>query len=117
MKIKYKNINGYLLPELELQNETNNHVNKYGLILLNYLKENKTAFYTEMLMRNELNSYLFSVGEEIEDRVNGLTKLLAEREGVNESLKSTNQLIWVRKMNGCKNRAEEIILNEMVFNL
>ena len=68
-------------------------------------------------MNNELNSYLFSVGEEVEDRVNGLSKLLAEREGVNEALKSTNQLLWVQKMNSCKNRAEEIILNEMVYNL
>ena len=53
-------------------------------------------------MNNELNSYLFSVGEEVEDRVNGLSKLLAEREGVNEALKSTNQLLWVQKMNSCK---------------
>ena len=117
MKIKYKIVNGYLLPELELQKKTNNHINKYGMILLNYLKENKKIFYTELLMSNELNSYLFSVGKEIEDRVKGLTKLLAEREGVNETIKTTNQLLWVRKMNGCKNRAEEIILNEMVYNL
>ena len=117
MKIKYKNINGYLLPELELQNETNNHINKYGMILLNYLKKNKNTFYTKLLMSNELNSYLFSVGKEIEDRVYGLTKLLAEREGVNETLKTTNQLLWVQKMNNCKNRAEEIILHDMVYNL
>ena len=117
MKIKCRNANGYLLPKLELQKATSNHINKYGLILLNYLKENKNTFYTELLMRNELNSYLFSVGEEIEDRVNGLTELLAEKEGVNEELKTTNQLLWVQKMNNCKNRAEEIILNEMANNL
>ena len=113
MKINYTKRNDYLIPNLKLEERQNKNINKYGLIILSYLKENKHNFYTELLMTNKLNNYLFSVGSEIENRVNNLLEsYIKSDKTLTEKLKETNQLEWVSKMNNYKNMAEEFILSE-----
>ena len=115
MKINYTKQGDYLIPNLELGNKENKNINKYGLILLNYLQQNRKTFYQELLMKDELNNYLFSVGNGIQNKVECLIKSPAEKENVDERLKETNQLLWVQKMNNIKNQGEEIVLNEMIY--
>jgi len=115
MKINYTKQGDYLIPNLELESKENKNINKYGHILLNYLKQNRKTFYQELLMKDELNNYLFSVGNDIQSKVECLIKLLAEKENVDEELKETNQLLWIQRMNNIKNQAEEIILNEIIY--
>lgn len=79
------------------------------------MKENKLVLYQELLLNNKLHEHLVKTDEEANIKVNNLIKELAEQENVDENLKATNQLDWVQKMNNIKNRAEEIVFNELIY--
>lgn len=79
------------------------------------MKKYKIPEHTEMLLRNELNSYLLDIEDECREKLNILIKQMAEKENVIEELKANNQMEWVQKMNNIKSRAEEIILNEVIY--
>ena len=116
MKITYTKCGDYLLPDLELTEKENKPLNKYGLLRLKYLKSNKKALYQELLMKDKLNDHLFSVSIIAEDRINNIVNNLIELDSsITEKLKSKNQLLWIQKMNNCKNIAEEIVLKEIVY--
>jgi len=114
-EINYIKCNDYYLPNLTPTKKEHKTLNKYGLILLNCIKEHNKVLYQKLLMENELNSYLFSVGIEIEKKIKDLTnKLVTSDVTINENLKAINQMLWVQKMNSCKLMAEEIILNDYI---
>lgn len=79
------------------------------------MKKYKIPEHTEMLLRNELNSYLLDIEDECREKLNILIKQMAEKENVIEELKANNQMEWVQKMNNIKSRAEEIVLNEVIY--
>ena len=79
------------------------------------MKKYKIPKYTEMLLSNELKSYLLDIEDECKEKLDILIKQIAEKENVNEELKANNQLEWVARMNNIKNRAEEIVLNEVIY--
>ena len=115
--ITYTQVGDYKLPNLTIKETKDKPLNKYGLLKLEYLKKNKKALYQQLLMTNELNNFLFSVGKEAEEKVKSLINKLAEKDkNLNENLKEKNQLLWVQKMNNYKNIAEEIVLKELIFN-
>lgn len=95
--------------------ERTGNIGKYGRLKLNYMKKYKILEYTEMLLTNELKSYLLDIEEECKERLEVLIKQMAEKENVTEELKANNQMAWVQKMNNIKNRVEEIILNEIIY--
>lgn len=66
-------------------------------------------------MNDELNKYLHDIDELVEDKVNELIKVLAEKENINEEMKCNRQLLWIKSINNIKNRAEEIILKEYIY--
>ena len=67
-------------------------------------------------MKEEIIDHLAEVDEQARSYLETLIKQLAEEENVTENLKATNQLEWIQKMNNIKNRAEEIVLNELIYN-
>ena len=79
------------------------------------MKKHNIPEYTEMLLNNELNSYLLDVEDECKNKIETLIKQIAESENVTEELKANNQLEWVGKMNSIKQSAEEIVLNELIY--
>ena len=98
------------------KDETKN-LNKYGLLKLDYLKKNNKVLYQRLNIEDKLNTFLFSVGKEAEEKVKFLINELAEKDkDLNENLKEKNQFLWVQKMNNYKNIAEEIVLKELIFN-
>ena len=98
------------------KDETKN-LNKYGLLKLDYLKKNNKVLYQRLIIEDKLNTFLFLVGKEAEEKVKSLINELAEKDkDLNENLKEENQLLWVQKMNNYKNIAEEIVLKELIFN-
>ena len=116
MKITYKKCGDYLLPNLTLPEKENKQLNKYGLLRLEYLKNNKKALYQELLMKDKLNEHLFSVSIIAEDRINNIINdLIKSDSSITEKLKSGNQLLWIQKMNNCKNIAEDIVLKEIIY--
>lgn len=113
--IEYVLKGNYYIPNLMLEIDEKVHLNKYGLLRLKFLKEHKKAEYTIMLIEGTLNNDLKEIQEIVKARVDILTKEFAEQEGINEDLKANNQLEWVQMMNNCKNRAEEIVLKELIY--
>lgn len=114
--IEYNLVNGYYIPNIVLPKPRRaGNVGKYGRMRARYLKEDKKAEYSLMLIENELTSHLLDIDDICRERVDLLVKQIAEKENVNEELKAQNQLEWVARMNNIKNRVEEIIVNEIIF--
>ena len=114
--IEYIRLGDYYIPNISIPKaRKNGNIGKYGRLKLNYMKKYKIAEYTEMLLNNELKSYLLDIEDECKDKLELLIKQMAEKENVTEELKSNNQLEWVQRMNNIKNRAEEIVLSEIIY--
>ena len=114
--IEYIKQGNYYLPNLVLaQEDTNYAIGKYGRMKLNYLKNNKKAEYTILSMDGKLNRYLHEIDIACEDRIKTIISQLVKQENITDELKATNQIEWVGKMNSIKNRAEEIIFNELIY--
>ena len=114
--IEYNLVNDYYIPNIILPKpRRTGNVGKYGRMRARYLRENKKVEYSLMLIDNELTSHLLDIDDICRERVDLLIKQIAEKENVNEELKEKNQLEWVACMNNIKNRAEEIIANEIIF--
>lgn len=114
-KITYSKVGDYLVPDLYFPKQPEKHIGKYGRLRLNYLKEHKRGLYTELLISGTLKQHLIDIDENATDRVNKLIKQFAEQENIDENLKEHHQMEWVQAMNSIKNRAEEIVLNEIIY--
>lgn len=107
----------YLLPCLSLPAEKENKpIGVWGQRYLRYLKQHRKALYTNLLTSGKLNSYLADIDEQAEGMFFRLVKQMAEREGVTEQLKVENQMEWVGRMNNIRNRAMEIVNEEIIYN-
>ena len=80
-----------------------------------YMKANKPTIINVMRMNGTLNDYLKGVNEQAEEMLFQLVKQMAKAEGVTEQLKATDQLEWVRRMNSIRNRAEELVVSELIL--
>ena len=116
MRISYTKINDYKIPNLKIKDKEKHNIGKYGLLKLEYLKNNQRILYYDLLMKNELNEYLYEIDTIVNGLANKLINKLSEKEGINEELKNSNQMLWTRKMNNIKNIAEEMVCNEYIFN-
>ncbi len=115
MEIDYRKCGDYYIPNLVISNTKNYELGKYGRMRLNYLKTQKKAEYTILLIEDKLSKHLQEIDKTATNRYNLLMKQFAEQENITEELKATNQLEWVGKMNPIKNRIEEIIFNELIY--
>ena len=114
-KITYHRERDYFIPDLCLPKQPDGHIGKYGRLRLNYLKNFDIPFYTELLISGTLKQHLLDIDKSANERVHVLIKQFAESENVNEYLKEQHQMEWVQAMNNIKNRAEEIVLNEIIY--
>ena len=115
--ISYTQVGDYKLPNLVLKETDNKPLNKYGLLKLDYLKNNKKALYQQLLLTNELNNFLFSVGNEAQEMVDRLMKDYIKKDSrLSEKEKQNDQISWVGLMNNYKSCAEEIVLQELIYN-
>ena len=106
----------YYIPCLELPAEKEErHIGVWGQRHWRYLKANRRALYTSLLTSGKLNSYLADIDRQAEEMFSRLVKQLSEKEGVTETLKAENQMLWVQKMNNLRNAAMEIVLNELIY--
>ena len=80
-----------------------------------YLKNHRPILYTNLLTSCKLSEHLAEIEEECAERMDSLVKAMAKQEGVTEALKAADQVAWVRRVNNIRNRAEEIVLNEIVY--
>lgn len=117
MNLKYKRQGDYLLPNLTIKtNNIDEKINQYGRLRLQFIKANKKAFYTTLLMNNKLQNHLISVSKICDERYKSImNNFIKNDEKLSEKNKELNQLEWVKLMNNYKNNAEEIIKNEIIF--
>ena len=114
-KITYHEEGDYLIPDLYLPKQPEGHIGKYGRLRLNYLKNFDIPFYTELLISGTLKQHLLDIDNDASNKVSLLIKNFAKAENVNELLKEHHQMEWVQAMNSFKNKAEEIVLNEIIY--
>ncbi|MBR0466028.1 MAG: TnpV protein [Clostridia bacterium] len=114
-KITYTQQGDYFLPDLKLPEQPKVKIGIWGKRHLKYIKDHRPILYTNLLTSCKLTAYLADIDEQAEDMFFRLIKQLAEQEGVTEQLKADNQMLWVRRMNNIRNRAEEIVNNELIF--
>lgn len=115
MRLNYTKVGDYFLPNLAVT-EPNGDINKYGYLRLNYLKRHKKNLYRNFLMQDKLTKHLVSVSEESQNLICFLIENYKKIDGLTEKNKENNQLEWVKLMNNYKNIAEEIVLNELIYN-
>lgn len=115
-KITYTQQGNYLLPDLKLPEQPKVEIGIFGKRHLRYLERNRKILYTNMLTKGNLTAYLADIDEQAENMFDQLVRQLAEREGVTEQLKANNQMLWVKKMNSIRNRAEEIVNHELIYS-
>ena len=114
-EITYHKEGDYLIPDLAIESQEKVVLGKYGRARLKYIKENKRGLYTELMINGTLSKHLADIENAANERIGLIVKQLAEAENINEDLKSCNQLAWVQAMNNIKNRAEEIVYNEIIY--
>ena len=114
---RYRQVGDYFIPNLVLPDDGNYQIGKYGRMRRSYLKEHRKILYTNYVMEGTLFKHLSEIDQACNERMETIVPALAKQEGVTEALKSADQMEWVRRMNCIRNRAEEIVLNELVYDL
>ena len=85
------------------------------MLRFNYLRKHREALYTIMLMEGTLNPHLEEIDRQAQEMEQQLISRLARKEGITEQLKAENQMEWVARMNNIRNRADEIVLKELIY--
>ena len=122
-KYIYDNSNGlwyelhgdYYLPCLVIPEEEVHTIGIWGRRHQQYLTEHRPIIYSDLVLSGKLSSYLADIDTQARNKLDLLVTQMAEKEGINEHLKERDQLAWVRAMNSIRNRAEEIINNNLIF--
>ena len=112
----YRQEGDYLLPNLSLPPDAENYqIGKYGRLRKQYLKEHRRALYTCMMADGTLWKHLVEIDHSCNDRLEIIETAMMKQESVTEALKASDQMEWVRRRNSIRNRAEEVILTELVY--
>ena len=105
----------YYIPCLTVPAEEERPIGIWGQRHLRYIKAERKALYTELLIIGRLNTYLADINEQATERMLLLTEQMAEREGVTEQLKAQDQMLWVQRMNNIRDRAMEIVNHDLIY--
>ena len=113
--IDYILVGDYYIPDLKLLEE-NRPIGKYGRLHREYLRETHLARLQALTLTGELWTYLADLNEQAQERLDTIMEQIKTAEGVTEELKRTQQMEWVQRCNNIHNRAEEIVLYEMIYS-
>ena len=111
----YSQQGDYLFPNLKMPEQPEYNIGVWGQRRRRYLKQHRPILYTNLLTSCKLSEHLADIEEECSERMDSLVKAMAKQEGVTEALKAADQMAWVRRMNNIRNRADEIVMNEIVY--
>ena len=110
----YLQTGDYFIPDLKLPQE-NRSIGKYGRMHRDYLQEHNPLRFDDLVLAGKLWTYLADLNEQAQNRLQLIIRQMQEAETVNDELKESNQMAWVQSMNSIYNRAEEIVLHELVY--
>jgi len=112
----YRQEGDYLLPNLSLPPDAEGYqIGKYGRLRKQYLKEHRRALYSSLMLEGSLMKHLAEIDRSCNARLEIIEMAMMKQEGVTEALKASDQMEWVRRRNSIRNRAEEVILTELVY--
>ena len=109
----YERSGDYYIPCLSLPERK--PVGIWGQRYRRFLKEHRSATYTAMLLSGTLDDHVAEIDRQAEEMLDWLIRQMAEREGVTEQLKATDQMSWVGAMNNIRARAEEMVGAELIY--
>ncbi len=112
--IRYQRNGDYYIPNLKLPEE-DRPIGRWGRLHRDYLKEHRPILYSELVLSCRLWAYLADLNETAQSRLELIIEQMKATEGMKEDLKTADQMAWVRAMNSIRNRAEEIILQELIY--
>ena len=113
-KLGYLKVGDYFIPDLKLPQE-NRSIGKYGRMHRDYLQEHNPIRFDDLVLEGKLWTYLADLNEQAQNRLQLIIRQMQEEESVNDELKENNQMAWIQAMNSIHNRAEEIVLHELVY--
>ena len=113
-KLGYLKVGDYFVPNLKLPQE-NRSIGKYGRMHRDYLQEHNPIRFDDLVLEGRLWTYLADLNEQAQNRMQLIIRQMQEEESVNDELKENNQMAWIQVMNSIHNRAEEIVLHELVY--
>lgn len=113
--LKYELVGDYYLIAGNDEPEEDQPIGVWGQRHLRYLKEHHRVRYANLLTSGELNAYLADIDRQAEELFLRLVKQMANAEGISETLKASNQMEWVRRMNSCRNRASESVYHQVIY--
>jgi len=111
----YSIVGDYILPDLTLPPQKQSSFGKYGMLRKTYLKTQRKALYSQMIITGKLFDHLHEIDTQAKDMHELLMKQMADLQGITEALKATDQMAWVGAVNNIKACAEEIVFSEVVY--
>ena len=111
----YTLVGDYYLPDIALPEETR-PIGKWGRMHRDYLEQNHPIRFDDLVLSGQLWTYLADLNEQAQERLSLIIEQMKASEGVTGELKATDQMAWIGAMNSIRNRAEEIILREMIYD-
>ena len=112
--ISYTLVGDYYIPDLELPEESR-PIGRWGRMHKAFLQEHRPGQYNALLLSGKLWTYLADLNEQATERCSLIIEQMKQAEGVTETMKADNQMLWVQSINSIRNRAEEIIRQEMIY--
>ena len=112
----YTQIGDVQIPDLVMDLQPEGEIGVWGWRRKRYLKEHKKGMYNAMLLNGSLTQHLIDTNTVALDLMDTLVKQMAIAEGVTEAVKRQDQMEWVRRMNNIRNRAEEIVRNDLIYS-
>ena len=111
----FTQVGEYLIPDLVIDPQPEGEIGIWGWRRKQYLKEHRKGTYNAMLLQGTLTQHLIDTNAAAMDMLESLVRQMAKGEGATERLKKQDQTEWVRRMNNIRNRAEEIVRNELIY--
>ena len=113
-RIDYVLVGEYYIPDLKLTEEKR-PIGKYGRMHREYLKENYPVLFNDLVLSFQLWTYLAYINGQAQDRLKIIISQMQKAESVTEEMKENNQWEWIQRMGSIHNRAEKIVLNELIY--
>ena len=113
-ELTYTLVGDYYIPNIALPEE-NRPIGRWGRLHRDYLKEHRPIRLNDLILSGQLWTYLADLNEQAQERLSLIVEQMKASEGMTEELKAADQMAWVSAMNSIRNRAEELILRELIY--
>ena len=115
MEISYNRSGDYLIPNIAMDSQSQGNIGKFGRLRKQFLKENQNGFYNTLILTNGLTEHLIEINRQAKEQIQLLSLHMAQTENVTEKIKAENQMLWIQRMNSIRQRAEETVLNDLIY--